>query len=57
MWWLSIFMAHLFDELCNTDKELYPILVECYAKAFADHHPWLIRKGAGLALYASGTRA
>jgi len=57
MWWLTIFMDHLFDQLLNTDKELYPIMQDCYAKAFADHHPWIIRTAAGAALYCTGTRA
>ena len=30
---------------------------DAYATGFAEHHPWLVRTGAGLAMNAAGQKA
>jgi len=55
--WMSVFNDCVLNQLFDTDKELYRISQGCYAKAFADHHPWIVRKAAFVALYFVGNRA
>jgi len=57
MWWLTKFCSHLFDLLLNSPE--IPLSTCCqtaYKDQFGPHHPWIIRKGAGLAMKAAGTR-
>ena len=56
MWWLTTFITHLMELLVNSDKTLQTCLTESYTVAFSPHHPWLIQKGAKLAMYAAGQR-
>ena len=56
MWWLTDFIGCMFVKLTTTKESLYDILCASYTQAFADHHPWLIRTGAGVCMYAAGTR-
>lgn len=39
----------------NDDTKMGGLAQECYERTLAKHHPWLIRKGAVLALYSLPT--
>ena len=53
MWWLTGFMSHLFNTLVHKQEvELAKATRDAYDSAFAPHHPWIVRKGAGLATRA-----
>lgn len=56
MWWLSTFIAHLLTQLVETETSLIDCLKSAYTVGFADHHSWVVRKGAGLAMHAAGKR-
>lgn len=57
MHWLTIFVSTLFDKLAQSeDAELPKTLRESYDIAFGPHHPWIVRKGAGLAMRAAPAR-
>lgn len=51
------FIAALFQNLssANDDTKMGGLAQECYERTLAKHHPWLIRKGAVLALYSLPT--
>ena len=57
MHWLTIFVATLF-EILTTDEnaELGKALRDSYDTAFAPHHPWIVRKAAGLAMRAAPSK-
>ena len=46
------FVAELFIKLSDTPESEYfgPIAKKCYEDSLAQYHPWLIKKGVGLAL-------
>ena len=55
MWWLSKFLSKLLDNLVNNDQmTLVAACKDAYTTGFADHHPWLVRQGANLAMNAAG---
>ena len=57
MWWLTTFVSTLFEILVtNSQAELSKALRDSYDVAFAPHHPWIVRKGAGLAMRAAPSR-
>ncbi len=57
MWWLSKFLTKLLDNLINSPAmTLVESCQDAYTTGFADHHPWLVRKGAGLAMMAAGKK-
>ena len=57
MHWLTKFVATLFDILTtDDDAELGKALRDSYDAAFAPHHPWIVRKGAGLAMRAAPSK-
>jgi len=57
MWWLSKFLTKLLDNLINNGQmTLVKGCQDAYTTGFADHHPWLVRKGAGLAMMAAGSK-
>ena len=57
MWWLTKFLTKLLDNLINRhDMTLVAACQDAYTTGFADHHPWLVRKGAGLAMMAAGQK-
>ena len=57
MWWLTKFLSKLLHNLINNvDMTLVAACQDAYTTGFADHHPWLVRKGAGLAMMAAGSK-
>ena len=57
MWWLTKFLTKLLDNLINNHAmTLVAACQDAYATGFADHHPWIVRKGAGLAMMAAGQK-
>ena len=57
MWWLTKFLTKLLDNLINNaDMTLVAACKDAYQTGFADHHPWLVRTGAGLAMNAAGNK-
>ena len=55
MWWLTKFLTKLLENLVTNDKmTLVQACQDAYQVGFAEHHPWLVRKGAGLAMMAAG---
>ncbi len=57
MWWLTKFLTKLLDNLINNQQmTLVSACQDAYTTGFADHHPWLVRKGAGLAMMAAGSK-
>ena len=55
MWWLTKFLTKLLDNLVNQDQmTLVAACKDAYTTGFAEHHPWLVRQGAGLAMNAAG---
>ena len=55
MWWLTKFLTQLLDNLINNNEmTLVNACQNAYQTGFAEHHPWLVRKGAGLAMMAAG---
>lgn len=57
MWWLTKFLTKLLDNLINNGQmTLVKSCQDAYTTGFADHHPWLVRKGAGLAMMAAGSK-
>eukprot|EP00354_Favella_ehrenbergii_P004316 CAMPEP_0170469690 /NCGR_PEP_ID=MMETSP0123-20130129/12440_1 /TAXON_ID=182087 /ORGANISM="Favella ehrenbergii, Strain Fehren 1" /LENGTH=215 /DNA_ID=CAMNT_0010736651 /DNA_START=52 /DNA_END=699 /DNA_ORIENTATION=+ len=57
MWWLTKFLTKLLDNLINQHNlSLVSSCQDAYTAGFADHHPWLVRKGAGLAMMAAGQK-
>lgn len=56
MMWLFTFIRTTFEEMRNLKTSLPDILAKAYDAAFGEKHSWVIRKGAKLAIYASGNR-
>lgn len=57
MWWLTKFLVQLLDNLINNNEmTLVNACQNAYQTGFAEHHPWLVRKGAGLAMMAAGQK-
>ena len=57
MWWLSKFITKLLDNLINNNEmTLVAACKDAYTTGFAQHHPWLVRQGAGLAMNAAGAK-
>ena len=57
MWWLTKFVTKIFENLLNQpEMTLVAGLQDAYQTGFAPHHPWLVRKGAGLAMCAAGSK-
>ena len=40
----------------NHEMTLVAACQDAYQTGFADHHPWIVRKGAGLAMMAAGSK-
>ena len=57
MWWLTKFVTAMFENFQNNPgMTLVQTCHDAYSKGFADHHPWLVRKGAGLAMNFAGEK-
>jgi len=57
MWWLTKFLTKLLDNLTNNaDMTLVAACKDAYSTGFAEHHPWLVRQGASLAMNAAGQK-
>ena len=51
MWWLLEFFTNLLGVLTtDPNAELPKIVRDSYDKSFGPHHPWIVRKGAQLAM-------
>ena len=58
MWWLSKFLTKLLENLINnTQMTLVEGCKDAYQTGFAEHHPWLVRSGAGLAMGLAGQKS
>ena len=58
MWWLTKFITKLLDNLVNNlEMSLVAACKDAYQTGFAEHHPWLVRQGASLAMNAAGQKA
>ena len=58
MWWLTKFLTKLLHNLVNNEAmTLVQACKDAYQTGFAEHHPWLVRQGAGLAMNAAGNKA
>ena len=58
MWWLTKFLSKLLGNLVENDEmTLVAACKDAYTTGFADHHPWLVRQGASLAMNAAGQKA
>lgn len=56
MMWLFTFIRVTFEEIRNPKTSMSDILSKAYDAAFGEKHSWIIRKGAKLAIKASGNR-
>ena len=57
MWWLTKFLTKLLSNLITRDEmSLVNACQDAYQTGFAEHHPWLVRKGAGLAMNFAGSK-
>ena len=56
MMWLLTFIRVTFEEIRNPKTPMADILCKAYDSAFGEKHSWIIRKGAKLAIKASGNR-
>lgn len=56
MMWLLTFIRVTFEEIRNPKTSMSDILCKAYDSAFGEKHSWIIRKGAKLAIKASGNR-
>lgn len=56
MMWLLTFIRVTFEEIRNPKTHMADILSKAYDAAFGEKHSWIIRKGAKLAIKASGNR-
>lgn len=56
MMWLFTFIRVTFEEIRNPKTSISDILCKAYDSAFGEKHSWIIRKGAKLAIKASGNR-
>ena len=57
MWWLTKFLTKLLSNLITRDEmSLVNGCQDAYQTGFAEHHPWLVRKGAGLAMNFAGSK-
>ena len=54
MHWLTIYINSIFEILMNNEQAtLSKALTDSYELAFAAHHPWIVRKAAGLGMKAA----
>jgi hypothetical protein len=56
MMWLFTFIRVTFEEIRNPKQSMSDILCKAYDSAFGEKHSWIIRKGAKIAIMASGNR-
>lgn len=56
MMWLFTFIRVTFEETRDAQQDMADVLCKAYDAAFGEKHPWLMRKGAKLAIQASGDR-
>jgi hypothetical protein len=56
MMWLLTFIRVTFSEIQEPAQSMSDVLCKAYDAAFGEKHGWLIRKGAKLAIKASGNR-
>lgn len=56
MMWLLTFIRVTFEGMMDEKTDMSDILCKAYDEAFGEKHAWLIRKGAKLAIKASGNR-
>jgi hypothetical protein len=56
MMWLLTFIRVTFEEIRNPKLQMSDILCKAYDSAFGEKNGWIIRKGAKLAIKASGNR-
>ena len=57
MWWLTKFLTKLLSNLITREEmSLVNACQDAYQTGFAEHHPWLVRKGAGLAMNFAGSK-
>ena len=57
MWWLTKFLTKLLDNLINqADMTLVNACRDAYQVGFSEHHPWIVRKGAGMAMGYAGEK-
>ena len=56
MWWLTKFVSAMIQKLVTEpNKDFSKICKESYIIGFGNHHGWLIRQGAGLAMNFVGS--
>jgi len=48
--WFLNFIYNIFKNMIETDDPFNTCVTNAYETVLAPHHPWLVRKGAGLAL-------
>jgi hypothetical protein len=56
MMWLFTFIRVTFSEIRDPKQPMTEVLCKAYDAAFGEKHSWIIRKGAKLAIRASGNR-
>lgn len=56
MMWLFTFIRVTFTEIQDPSVPMPEVLCKAYDAAFGEKHSWIIRKGAKLAIKASGNR-
>jgi hypothetical protein len=57
MMWLLTFIRVTFELSADPTLNVSDVLCSAYDAAFGEKHNWLIRKGAKLAIKASGRRS
>ena len=57
MHWLCNFVKKILENLLTTEMTLVAACQDAYTYGFGDHHGWLVRKGAGLAMMAAGQKS
>jgi hypothetical protein len=56
MMWLLTFIRVTFELANDPQRPVSDVLCAAYDAAFGEKHNWLIRKGAKIAIKASGSR-
>lgn len=58
VWWLTKFLTQFLDNLINkSEMTLVQACRDAYQVGFSEHHPWLVRKGAGMAMGFAGEKS
>ena len=57
MHWMTIFVYSIFDILMTDEQaSLVSACKDSYERAFGAHHPWIVRKAAGLGMRAAPSK-